>query len=125
MQNNVRNDQDFTLLTDFLFSFSFPNKEQIKEYMRTASMQKEQSEYHIVFHFEATKDCISLPDACNGMPVFIQVKNSDSLTCCELFVSKNHLKEYRVYNIDNSKLNIGMIHSGKAILEIRQQNNDY
>ncbi len=120
MQKDIHKDPDFVFLSDFLFSFDFPNKERIMEYMNCAVIQKEQSQYHIVFRFDATKDCQRLPDACNGMPVCIQVKHQDALTCCELFVRHNCLKEYRVYNIDNSKLNIGMIHSGKAMMEVRQ-----
>lgn len=116
---NTYQDQDYIYLVDFLFSFEFPNKELIKEQMHFATVRKEQSEYHTVFYFEVSKECKCLPVECNGMPVFIQVKNPESLTCCELFVRNGKLQEYRIYNIDNSKLDIKKLHEGATFLELK------
>lgn len=87
--------------------------------MTHAIVSKAQSDYHIVLHFEVREGCRCLPNECNGIFVFIQVRNPESLTCCELFACNNFIKEYRIYNIDNSKLDIAKLHRGKTILECR------
>ncbi len=116
---DISQDQEYRFLEEFLFAFDFPNKEIMEAQMHVATVRKEQSAYHIAFSYEVNKESQQLPNECNGIPVLIQIKTSESLTLCEIFVRENYVKEYRIYNIDNSKLDISKIYEGIISLEIR------
>ena len=116
---DVSRDCDYRYLKEFLFSFDFPNKDIFEEQMRDAVVHKEQSAYHIAFSYEVSKQSPRLPVECNGIPILIQVKTAEALTLCEVFVQDRCVEEYRVYNIDNSELDIDKIHEGIILLEIR------
>ena len=116
---DISQDCDYRFLEEFLFSFNFPNKEILAEQMHDAVVHKEQSAYHFAFTYEVSKESPRLPIECNGIPILIQVKTPKSLTLCEIFVQDNCVEVYRVYNIDNSELDINKIYEGISLLEIR------
>lgn len=113
------NDNEFKLLTDYLFSFDFPYKRIIQEQISSAIVVKEFSEYHFAFQFIVDTKQRYLPRECNGIFVLIQIKTDHSLTCLELYVSNQYVAEFRMYNIDTSKVELDCLNRGVAKLYIQ------
>ncbi len=108
-------DAEFVDLIGFLFEFDFPNKNIISEQIQKAVIKKEKSEYHIAFQFYVDATSERLPADFDGIPVLIQVRNGESLTLCELYICNQYIAEYRLYNIDTSKLDTTCLRSGEAL----------
>lgn len=115
---DIEKDQDFISLTDFLFSFDFEYKDIIKNQIKTGIVKKEKSEYHIAFRFYVDTFEKCLPASFCGIPVWVEVINGDDHTLCELFVAHQFVVEYRIYNINATKLNMENFWKGTPILRL-------
>lgn len=113
-------DKEFGFLRDFMLSFEFPNKHVVQNQINNAVIAKECSAYHIAFHFSVDRKEEPLPEECNGILMLIQIKSKSSLTCCELFVANQYVREYRIYNIDASELDVSCITEGKIYIGNQQ-----
>ena len=114
----TRHDQEFNRLIDLLFSFEFPHKEQLRCQIENAIITREQSDYSLVYTFYINSEFPALPESFCGMPLSVDVVYESEYTCCELFVSKCFVSEFRLYNIDGSKLNFDHFWKGDARFEL-------
>lgn len=115
---DIAQDKDFVALKDFLFSFDFSNKEIVWKQMKTAITDKTQTEYFIAFRFYVDTLYDPLPVQFCGLPIVIEVVNgNDDHTMCELFVSNRYIVEYRLYNINCTKLNMDNFWKGKPVYD--------
>ena len=117
MTIDIEHDKEFARLIDFLFSFDFSCKDIIWNQIKTAIIDRQQSEYHVAFRFfvDTTQEC--LPASFCGIPVTVEVRNGKDLTMCELFVSRRYIVEYRLYNINGTRLNMDSFWEGVPYYE--------
>lgn len=115
MPIDIAKDEDFLQLVKFLFSFDFEYKDIVWNQMENAAIKKEKHEYLILFQFHLNKKVCELPPSFNGMPVIIEVHHGGDITMCELFVSQGVLVEYRIYNLNCTKLDMESFQKGTAI----------
>ena len=113
-------DKEFIMLSNFLLCFDFPHKDIVIEQIMHSVVCKDSSEYHIAFQFFVDTKQTCLPKECNGILIMIQVKTDFSLSCCELYVSNQYVSEYRMYNIDTSKIDLSCLEHGTIIVETKQ-----
>lgn len=112
---DIEKDEDFNQLKDFLFSFDFEHKNIVWDQMKTAVVKKEKNEYLILFQFYVNTKMPNLPASFCGMPVVIEVHHGADITMCELFVARGFIVEYRLYNINCTKLDIESFWKGTAV----------
>lgn len=103
----IDSDEDFAFrfFREYVLSAEFPCKDIVIEQMDTARIDKEISDYCVVFTFSVDPASVRLPVKNRGILVCIQEKNQESLTMTELFVEKQQILELRTYNITCDRLN--------------------
>ena len=104
---SVGQDRDFLKLKEFLFSFDFSYKELVSKQIEHSIIDKTQNEFFIAFRFYVDTLYKPLPVDFSGLAVVVEVLNGDDdHTMCELFVAHGYIVEYRIYNINGTRLNM-------------------